>query len=192
MKQDSNNFTPNIENDKQKNNKSIIIGIAIVFGLLGIGFGLYELVVNCKKDEQINILRERINQLENTNPQTINEKTKIKVISSNWSGWSEGYESDKDETFCEIKLHEKCVVKTRQLSNSEGDKWEEEVFSFEITNINTDSIGIHAFQVLSDSENGINLQTDKQDFVIETNTPLILKTPTMDGGDTFTVTLSQD
>lgn len=193
MEQDSNITPPNIENNKQKGNKSIIIiSIAIIFGLLGISFGIFELVASLKKDEQISKLQEQISQLEKTNPQTINEKTKIKIVSSSWSGWSEDYEPDETESYCEIVLNKKCVVKTRQFSNSEGDKWEEEIFSFKITDVNTDNISIHTFQIFSDSESGINLQSDNQDFIIKLNESLTLTTPTMDEGNIFTITLSQE
>ena len=199
MEQDLNNLAQNSKKDKQKDNKTIIIGIAFIFGLLGIGFGVYGLLTNIKKDEQINKLQEQIsqlqeknNQLENASPQAINEKTRIKIISSSWSGSSKDYKPDETESYCEIELQKKCVIKTRQFSNSEGDEWEEEILSFKITNINTDSIGIHTFQVFSEGEGGINLRSDKQDFTIKLNESLRLTTPTTDYGDIFTITLSQD
>lgn len=193
MEQDSNNKTPDTKNNKQKSNYSIIITcIALVFGLLGIGFGIYELIANLKKDEQISKLQEQISQLENASPQTINEKTRIKIISSSWSGWSEDYEPNETESYCEIELHKKCVVKTLQISDSKGNIREEEIFSFTITDINADSISIHTFQALSDSKNGIDLQSAKQDFTIKLNESLKLETLTMDAGDIFTITLSQE
>lgn len=193
MEQDSSKTTTNIESSKQKENKSIIIiCIALIFGFIGIGFGVYGLITGSKKDEQINKLQEQINQLKNTTSQTTTEKAKIKIISSSWSGWSENHESDETESYCEIELHKKCIVKTRQISDSEGNEQKEEILSFEITAINTNSIDIHTLQVFSDNENGVDLQSNKQDFTIKLDEPLTLTTPTMDAGDIFTITLSQD
>lgn len=193
MEQDSNKATTIIKNGKQKESKSIIIiCIALFFGFLGICFGIYGLITNSKKDEQIIKLEEQINQLKNTTSQTTTEKTKIKIISSSWSGWSENHQSDETESYCEIELHKKCIVKTRQISDLEGGNQKEEIFSFEITAINTNSIDIHTLQVFSDSKNGVDLQSNKQDFTIKLDEPLTLTTPTMDAGDIFTITLSQN
>ena len=113
---------------------------------------------------------------------------KIKVISSNWSG-ERNYIPKEEETLYEIQLNKKYTVKVRECSNTEGNKWEEEIFSFEITQIGDDYISIHCFQPFSVDEKGINLMGKKQDFTININKPIRLITLTIDYGDIFTLSL---
>lgn len=192
MEQNSNNTTTNTKYTKREKTLIIIIIITLICTFSGISFGVFELTESLKKDEQISKLQTEIDRLKNKNSTKTSEKTRIKIISSSWSGWSEDYTPKETESYCEISLHEKCVVKTRQYSNAEGKEFEEEVLSFEIESINDDSVDIHTFQVFSDNEKGINLLSDKQDFTIKEGESLKLTTPTMDAGDTFTLTLSKD
>ena len=190
MEQSSNSQTAITKNEQKKNTSSIvIICIAILFGLLGIGFGVYGLIDSHAKSDQISKLQAEIDQLKSS---ATNQK-KIKIISSSWSGWSEDYEPEETESYCEIKLHEKCTVKTRMHSTTDSEEWEEkDVLSFEVTSINEDSIDIHTFQAFSDNEEGIDLRSDKQDFTIKFDETLELITPTMDAGDIFTFSITQD
>lgn len=190
MEQSSNSQTAIIKNEQKKNTSSIvIICIAILFGLLGIGFGVYGLIDSHAKSDQISKLQAEIDQLKSS---ATNQK-KIKIISSSWSGWSEDYEPEETESYCEIKLHEKCTVKTRMHSTTDSEEREEkDVLSFEVTSINEDSIDIHTFQPFSDNEEGIDLRSDKQDFTIKFDETLELITPTMDAGDIFTFSITQD
>jgi hypothetical protein len=64
-----------------------------------------------------------------------------------------------------------------------------EKISFEITDVQDHSVTLHSSEPLSDSDNGINLRTDKQDFEVKTNKKLELETPTMDAGDTYVLSL---
>lgn len=80
---------------------------------------------------------------------------------------------------------------TRQFSDAEGNEREEEVFSFEITNIHDDSIDIHTFQPFSSNEKAINTNSKAQDFTIESESSLELNTPTLDAGEKFVLTLPQ-
>ena len=178
--------------------KVAIVIISLV-AFMGVGLSAYGLINNSKKDEQIADLQAKIRQLESKlkepisyQPTTISEKTKIKVISSSWSGWSADYKPVKKESFCEIKLREKCVVKTVDVSNTDGEEWVEEVLSFEVTSIGNDSINIHTYQPFSDRESGIDLYSNKQDFVIKIGESIELTTPTMDEGDIFTLSLFEE
>ena len=121
---------------------------------------------------------------------TNGEMKHIKVMSWTWSGYNGGGTSEKEESFCDVELHKKCVVKTRKLSTLD-EEWEEEVLSFEVTSIESDSVKIHTFQAFSDNKTGINLYADKQDFVIKKNESIELTTPTMDAGDVFELSLSR-
>ena len=113
---------------------------------------------------------------------------KIKVISSSWTN-SKDYTPKEEESFYEIQLNKKYVVKAREYSNVNGDTHSEEIFSFEVSQISDNSVSIHTFQPFSDKEQGINLRSNKQDFTIDTDKPVRLITPTMDRGDIFTLSL---
>lgn len=114
---------------------------------------------------------------------------KIKVISSSWSGDSRNYTPKEEETLYEIQLNKKYTVKVREFSDTEGNKWKEEIFSFEITQIGDDYISIHCFQPFSHNEKDINLTGKEQDFTININKSIRLITLTMDYGDIFTLSL---
>lgn len=167
----------------------ITICAALVFAIAGISFGLCELIVNIKKDEEISELHTRIKQLESNNASETKEGARIKVISSSWSGWSRDYVPEETESYCSLELNKKCVVKTRQYSRANGERYEEDVLSFEVVKINNDSVAIHTFQNFSDSKEGIDLRSKKRDFVIKNGESIELTTPTMDYGDIFTLTL---
>ncbi len=117
---------------------------------------------------------------------------KLKIKESSWSGWTKDYVPKEVEKEYDIKLNEKYVIKTRLYNHQEGDKWvdeEREEFSFDITEINDSSIKIQTYQPFSDSEKGINLSSDKKEFIVTTEKPLELVTPTMDEGDVFILSL---
>ena len=192
MEQDTTNNVPivNEANAKQGTSQKIAVVITSILAICGIGFGVYEYLENSNKANQIQDLKQQIKQLKDSiSAEAEATGSKIKIISSSWSGWSADYEPIETEAYCELKLNEKCVVKTTQISDAKGNEHEEEVFSFEITDITDDSVSIHAFQVFSDGEKGVDLNSDKQNFVIKNNESLKLTTPTMDVGNTFTLTL---
>lgn len=192
MEQNEVTTTP-VVNNKPDNKFKIATIIVSIIAICGIGFGVYEFLDNNHKSQKITDLQSQITDLQNqinqinTKPNGTNQK--IKIVSSSWSGWSEEYEPEKTESYCEIELNTKCVVKTQQLSDTDENEWEEEVLSFEITSINEDSVSIHTFQVFSDQETGIDLSSDKQDFIINSDEELELTTPTMDAGDIFILSL---
>ena len=118
---------------------------------------------------------------------------KLKILESSWSGWSKDYKPEEIEKEYDIKLNEKYVIKTRNFSCEKDNEWveeEREILSFNISEVNDDSIKINTYQVFSDNEDGtINLLTDKKEFIITTEKPLKLTTPTMDAGEIFILTL---
>lgn len=118
---------------------------------------------------------------------------KLIIKQSSWSGWSSDYKPNEIEKEYEIKLNEKYVVKTTKISYIKDEKMveeEEEILSFNISEINEDSIKINTYQVFSDNEDGtVNLHTDKKEFIVTTEKPLELITPTMDYGEIFIFTL---
>ncbi len=191
MEQDVAANVPVADNTKAEKGNSLKLALIItsLLAICGIGFGVYEFLDNSNKANQIQDLQKQIDSLRADTPTTTNAENKIKIISSSWSGWSEDYEPEETESYCELKLNEKCVVKTIQISDSAGNQREEEVLSFEITEITDDSVSIHTYQVFSDNEEGIDLYSTKQDFVIKNNESLELTTPTMDEGDIFTLSL---
>lgn len=117
---------------------------------------------------------------------------RLRIKQSSWSGWSKDYKPKEIENNYEIENNKKYIIQTREFSFKKDGEWvkeEREIFSFEINEINTDSITIHSFQPFSDSENGVNLQSNKQDFTIKINEPLKLVTTTMDQGEICILTL---
>lgn len=191
MEQNNINNTPSPEINTQNREKrfKIISIITSIIAIVGISLSICEYIFNLNKTQQIQNLQDQINQLTLSNSK-IGQNTKIKIVSSSWSGWSEDYTPTEEKTYCDIQLNKKCVVKTKSFSNVQGDEWKEEVLSFEITNITDDSVTIHTFQKFSDNETGISLLSDKQDFIIAIDKPIELTTPTMDEGDIFTLSLT--
>lgn len=118
---------------------------------------------------------------------------KLIIKQSSWSGRTPDYKPQEIEKEYELNLNAKYVIATRTLSHvQDGDfvNEEEEVLSFNITEVTDDSIKITTYQPFSDNDNGsINLRSDKKEFVISTDKPLKLMTPTMDYGDIFIFTL---
>lgn len=114
---------------------------------------------------------------------------KLIIKQSSWSGWSKDYKPEEIENEYEIKLNEKYIIKTVKTSYKKEDEWveeEKEVLSFNITEVNDDSIKINTYQEFSDNEGDtINLNSDKKEFVITTEKPLKLVTPTTDYGEIF-------
>ena len=114
---------------------------------------------------------------------------KLIIKQSSWSGWSKDYKPKEIENEYEINLNEKYVVKTTKTSYIKDGKMveeEREILSFNISEVNDDSIKINTYQVFSDNEDcTINLRTDKKEFIITTEKPLKLITPTMDYGEIF-------
>lgn len=133
-------------------------------------------------------------QCEKANSTDPNDKMVLLVEKSSWSGWVEDYEPEKETITYDVQLQHRYVVETREHSLMEKGEWrteDEEVFSFKITKINDDSIDIHTFQVFSEGEDGIDLNSKQQDFTIKIDQPTTLTTPTMDAGDIFTLTLTR-
>ena len=118
---------------------------------------------------------------------------KLIIKQSSWSGWSKDYKPNEVENEYEIKLNEKYVIKTTNITYKKGEELvdeEKEILSFNILEANDNSIRIKTNQVFSDNDdNSINLRTDKDEFIITTDKPLKLTTPTMDYGDIFIFTL---
>ena len=118
---------------------------------------------------------------------------KLIIKQSSWSGRSRDYKPVEVENEYEIKLNEKYIIKTTQVSYKKGDEWvneEKEILSFNILEANDNSIRINTYQAFSDNDgNTINLNSDKKDFIITTEKPLKLITPTMDYGEIFIFTL---
>ena len=171
----------------------LVIAIIIIslVAFAGAGLSAYEFIDNSKKDDQIQSLQNKIRELEKKASVATNGKpTRIRVVSSSWSGWSKDYKPVEKESFCEIKLYEKCVVKTSHYSDTSGREWDEEILSFEIRSVDDDKISIHTFQDFSYNGNGFG--NTKRDFVIEAGESLRLTTPTMDAGDIFTLSLTEE
>ena len=118
---------------------------------------------------------------------------KLIIKQSSWSGRSKDYKPVEVENEYEIKLNEKYIIKTTKVSYIKDGKMleeEREVLSFNIIEVNDDNIKINTYQVFSDNEDGtINLRTDKKEFIITTEKPLKLITPTMGYGEIFIFTL---
>lgn len=118
---------------------------------------------------------------------------KLIIKQSSWSGWSKDYKPTEIEKEYEINTNEKYVVKTATISYIKDGKMveeEKEILSFNISEVNDNSIKINTYQVFSDNEDGtINLRTDKNEFIITTEKSLKLTTPTMDYGEIFIFTL---
>ena len=118
---------------------------------------------------------------------------KLKVLESSWSGWSKDYKPEEIEKEYDIKLNEKYIIKTRKVSYIKDNKSveeEQEILSFNIIEINDSSIKIRTYQPFSDNDNGtINLYSDKKEFIVTSEKPLKLTTPTMDAGDIFILSL---
>ena len=172
--------TPPIKDDK-KSGSGLKIGLIImsILTVCGIGFGIYELLNNNNKTEQIKELQVKIDQLEK---QATTDPTGIMVLSitkSSWSGWFEDYEPEEQTLEYLIKPNE-----TYDIGSAIGYQ-----FSFKITEINENSITIHTTKPFSDSEKGVNLSTDKQDFIIEMGKSIELTTPTMDAGGIYILKL---
>lgn len=117
---------------------------------------------------------------------------KLKIIESSWSGWSNDKPKEIEREY-DIKLNEKYIIKTEFVSYKKENEWvkeEREVFSFNIVDINDSSIRIHTFQPFSDNGNGtINLRSDKKEFIVTSEKPLELTTPTTDAGKIFILSL---
>ena len=192
MKDNTNMKTNANSMEKKSREIGLVITIIIIslVAFAGAGLSAYEFIDNSKKDEQIQSLQNKIKELEKKASVVTNGKPRIRVVSSGWSGWSKDYKPVEKESFCEIKLYEKCVVTTRHYSDTSGREWDEEVFSFEIRSIDDDKINIHTFQNFS--YNGSGLGNTKRDFVIEAGESLRLTTPTMDEGDIFTLSLTEE
>ena len=148
MKDNTNTKTNANSMEKKSREIGLVITIIIIslVAFAGAGLSAYEFIDNSKKDEQIQSLQNKIKELEKKASVVTNGKPRIRVVSSGWSGWSKDYKPVEKESFCEIKLYEKCVVTTRHYSDTSGREWDEEVFSFEIRSIDDDKINIHTFQ----------------------------------------------
>ena len=118
---------------------------------------------------------------------------KLNIKQSSWSGWSKDYKPEETEKQYDIKTNEKYIIKTRKISyieNGEMVEREQEIFSFEITEINSENIKIRTFQQFSGNDiNTINIISNKTEFEIAMNKTLKLVTPTLDYGDIFILTL---
>lgn len=118
---------------------------------------------------------------------------KLFIKESSWSGWKKDYKPIEVEKEYDVELNKKYVIKTYEVSYvKDGNVVNEnkEKFSFDIVEINDESIKIHTYQsFISSDSNTYNIRNDKQDFLINTENPLKLVTPTMDHGDIFIIKL---
>lgn len=119
------------------------------------------------------------------------KKKKMIVKQSSWSGWSEDYKPQEIENEYDIVVNKKYIITNKVLTWQDEEKVEKEVevLSFVISEVNDNSIKINTNRVLSDNEEGIDLYTKKKEFIITTEKPLELITPTMDQGYIFIFTL---
>jgi hypothetical protein len=197
MEQNEITATPSINNMPNNKPKIAIIVLSII-AICGIVVGVFQFLDNNRKSQRIIELQNQVTELQGQIDQLalpnseVDQNTKIKIISSSWSGWSEDYTPTEEETYCNIQLNKKCIVKTEHFSNAQGDEWEEEILSLEVTNITDSYVTIHTFQKFSDNESGIDLKSDKQIFTIEVGKSIKLTTPTMDYGDSFVLSLVTD
>ena len=117
---------------------------------------------------------------------------KLVIKESNWSSRSTNKPEEIEKVY-ELKINEKYVIKTTSIMTEKDGKYvneEREVFSFDIIEINEDSIKIRTYQPFSDNDNGtINVRSDKKEFDITLNNSKKLVTPTMDFGYIFTLSL---
>ena len=118
---------------------------------------------------------------------------KLIIKETSWSGWKKDYKPIEVEKQYDVELNKKYVIKTYEVSYvKDGNVVNEnkEKFSFDIVEINDESIKIHTYQLfLSNDSSTNNIRNDKQDFVINTENPLKLITPTRDHGDVFFIKL---
>lgn len=118
---------------------------------------------------------------------------KLIIKETSWSGWKKDYKPIEVEKQYDVELNKKYVIKTYEVSYvKDGNVVNEnkEKFSFDIVEINDESIKIHTYQsFLSNDSSTNNIRNDKQDFVINTENPLKLITPTRDHGDVFFIKL---
>ena len=105
------------------------------------------------------------------------DKLNLKVIATSWSG-DQNMQAPEEEFYYDVKLDEKYVVKEGGLG-----------LTFTITEINENSIVIETTKPFSDSENGINLSSNKKEFTIKKGEQIELTTPTMDAGGIYTFIL---
>jgi hypothetical protein len=117
---------------------------------------------------------------------------KLLIKESSWSGWDNNYIPEEHEKEYEIGLNKKYVIKTAKVSFKKDEKWleeEREKFSFYIKQVNDNSILIETIQPMSDSQKGINLSSDRKEFLISKDFETKLVTPTTDCGDIYLLTL---
>ena len=174
---------------ERKKRCSIKVGIIItvLLAICGIVIGVRGLVENQRRIDEIGELKNTIvglNEQINELKAATRKITTIKIVKNTWSGWVESSEKinekpKNNEVFCKIKLNAEC--------NGGGSIGGGLVFK--ITEVSEDSVKIHTTKSYSDKDGGIDLLTDKKDFVIKATEPLELTTPTMDAGEIFTLTL---
>ena len=176
------NETP-AQKPKASKGATIIGVIALMLALGGVGLGIYGMIDDNAKSnkisdlqKQVDDLKATISELKTTSTKTTSTGPKIKIISSSWSGWSADYKPEEKESFCELSLDGTCSADGGRLS-------------FTIASIDDDSVTIHTSKAFSDKEDGINLLSDKQDFTIKKGESLKLRTPTMDAGFTYKLSI---
>ena len=187
--------TTSVEKNRKRDNKLILFTVVIaIIAVCGMAFGVCEAIDNNSKAQQISDLQEQIVQLNrHYSSDLVDYSKKLIIDSSAWSDCMGAFDPQPTREEYEIRLDEEYIIKTRPyttIEDGEEKEYQEEVFSFEILEVNQDSIKILTFQPFSDSEDGIDLTTDKREFIVKLNEPITLTTPTMDGGDRFTLSLS--
>ena len=108
---------------------------------------------------------------------------KLIIRLSSWSGWVRNYKPKEIEKEYDIKLNEKYIVKTSNVTLLEdGKKVEKEVeiFSFDVVEMDEVSIKIHTYQ---------KFMNNLQDFIITMDKPVRICTPTKDYMDIFDLIL---
>ena len=76
-------------------------------------------------------------------------------------------------------------TRNKATNESEKNEFVEPTIEFVITDVTSDSITIATTHPWSDSETGINLNTQKVNFTVSREKELKLTSPTMDAGDIF-------
>ena len=101
----------------------------------------------------------------------------LKIIAQEWTGWSEK-QPEEEVFYYDVKLNEKYVVKKGGLG-----------LTFTIKKVNRNSIVIETTDSVSSNEKGVDLYSNKKKFTIKKGKELVLTTPTMDAGCSYTFIL---
>ena len=107
-----------------------------------------------------------------------NNRFKLEIKESSWSGWSENYKPEETTNDYDVFLDREYSIDSGGLT-------------FVIKEINKDNIVIETTEPFSDKEEGIDLFTKKTEFTIYLDKEIELTTPTMDAGDIYYLKLKK-